>query len=157
MYSHLPLALTDHRCLQSYGIVPRLLGGSDENAPWPSSSAHVSFAGPVDLDTFHIKADAWPEMPRKTSVFVKLGSYLQPENDRPPHKGVHICHVLLLFPLDQQPWSSLLGWMRQAANPFPKGSWVVCSGRILGVLNRELIQGPSSRRFHRPDSGDPSR
>jgi len=27
-------------------------------------------------------------------------------------------------------------------NPFPKGSWIVCSGRILGVLNRELIQGP---------------
>ncbi len=75
-------------------------------------------------------------------MFVKLGSYLLPENDRPPHKGVHICHVLLLFPLEQQPWSSLLGWMRQAANPFPKGSWIVCSGRILGVLNRELIQGP---------------
>ncbi|KAH6995446.1 hypothetical protein BKA56DRAFT_694517 [Ilyonectria sp. MPI-CAGE-AT-0026] len=123
-------------------IVPRLLGGSDESAPWPSSSAHVSLAGPVDLDTFHIKEDVWPELLSKTSVFIKLGSYLVPENDRPPHKGVHVCHVLLLFPVEQQPWSSLLGWMRQAVNPFPKGSWIVCSGRVLGVLNRELIQGP---------------
>jgi len=123
--------------------VPRLLGGSDEGHPWPTTSAHASFAGPVDLDTFHIKTDVWPENLRKASVFVKLGSYILPENDRPPHKGVHVCHVLLLFPLDQQPWSSLLGWMRQATNPFPKGSWVVCSGRILGVLNRELIQDPS--------------
>jgi hypothetical protein len=80
------------------------------------------------------------ELLSKTSVFIKLGSYLLPENDRPPHKGVHVCHVLLLFPLEQQPWSSLLGWMRQAANPFSRGSWIVCSGRILGVLNRELIQ-----------------
>ena len=32
--------------------------------------------------------------------------------------------------------------MRQAVNPFPKGSWIICSGRVLGVLNRELIQGP---------------
>src|SRR5438309_11439201 len=32
--------------------------------------------------------------------------------------------------------------MRQAVNPFPKGSWIVCSGRVLGILNRELIQGP---------------
>jgi len=31
--------------------------------------------------------------------------------------------------------------MRQATNPFPRGSWIVCSGRILGVLNRELLQG----------------
>ncbi|KAH8659483.1 hypothetical protein BGZ61DRAFT_370535 [Ilyonectria robusta] len=123
-------------------IVPRLLGDSDEGAPWPSSPAHVSLAGPVDLDTFHIKEDVWPEPLSKTSVFIKLGSYLMPESDRPPHKGVHVCHVLLLFPVERQPWSSLLGWMRQAANPFPKGSWIVCSGRILGVLNRELIQGP---------------
>ncbi|KAK3353869.1 hypothetical protein B0T25DRAFT_428602, partial [Lasiosphaeria hispida] len=27
-------------------------------------------------------------------------------------------------------------------NPFPKGSWIVYSGRVLGVLNRDLIQGP---------------
>jgi hypothetical protein len=67
---------------------------------------------------------------------------LQPENDRPPHKGVHICHVLILFPVEQQPWRSLLGWMRTAAKPFPRGSWIVCSGRVLGVLDRELIQGP---------------
>ncbi|KAL6406056.1 hypothetical protein AUP68_10617 [Ilyonectria robusta] len=123
-------------------IVPRLLGDNDEGAPRPRSPAHVSLAGPVDLDTFHIKEDVWPEPLSKTSVFIKLGSYLMPESDRPPHKGVHVCHVLLLFPVEQQPWSSLLGWMRQAANPFPKGSWIVCSGRVLGVLNRELIQGP---------------
>ncbi|KAH7190417.1 hypothetical protein DER44DRAFT_816009 [Fusarium oxysporum] len=109
-------------------IVPRLLDGSDESAPWPNSSAHISLAGPVDLDTFHIKEDVWPEPLSKTSVFIKL--------------GVHVCHVLLLFPVEQQPWHSLLGWMRQAVNPFPKGSWIVCSGRVLGVLNRDLIQGP---------------
>ncbi|KAH7146778.1 hypothetical protein B0J13DRAFT_552622 [Dactylonectria estremocensis] len=123
-------------------IIPRLLGGSDESAPWPNSSVHVSLASPVDLDTFHIKEDVWPEPLSKTSVFVKLGSYLVLENDHPPHKGIHICHVLLLFPVEQQPWHSLLRWMRQAVNPFPKGSWIVCSGRVLGVLNRELIQGP---------------
>ena len=91
------------------------------------------------LEELLIKEDAWPEMLNKTAVFIKLGSYLLPESDRPPHKGVHVCPVLLLSPLEQQPWSSLLGWMRQAANPFPRGSWIVCSGRILGVLNRELI------------------
>lgn len=82
---------------------PRLLSSNDESAPWPSSSARVSFAGPVDLDTFRIKEDVWPEALRNTSVFIKLGTYLLPENDRPPHKGVHICHVLLLFPIIQQP------------------------------------------------------
>jgi hypothetical protein len=71
-------------------IVPRVLSGNDDSVPWPTSSAHASFAGPVDLDTFHIKDDLWPEALSKTSVFMKLGSYLLPENDRPPHKGVHI-------------------------------------------------------------------
>jgi hypothetical protein len=72
-----------------------------ETAPWPTTPAHVSFAGPVDLDAFHIREGVWPEPLIKSSVFVKLGSYLQPENDRPPGKGVHICHVLVLFPVDQ--------------------------------------------------------
>ncbi|EAQ85286.1 predicted protein [Chaetomium globosum CBS 148.51] len=27
-------------------------------------------------------------------------------------------------------------------NPFPRGSWIACSGRLLGVLDRNLIQGP---------------
>ena len=80
-------------------IVPRLLCSDDQDAPWPNSAAHVSFAGPVDLDTFRIKEDAWSETLTKTSVFVKVGTYLLPENDRPPHKGVHVCHVLLLFPV----------------------------------------------------------
>jgi hypothetical protein len=31
--------------------------------------------------------------------------------------------------------------MRTAEKPFPKGSWIVCSGRVLGVLDRGLIQG----------------
>jgi hypothetical protein len=61
----------------------------------------VSFAGPVDLDTFRIKDEVWPGTLIKASVFVTLGSYLQPENDRPPRKGVHVCHVLVIFPLEQ--------------------------------------------------------
>jgi hypothetical protein len=93
--------------LTHLSVIPRQLGGPDETAPWPTTSAHVSFAGPVDLDTFHIKEGVWPEPLVKTSVFVKLGSYLQPENDRLPRKGIHICHVLVLFPVDQQPWKSL--------------------------------------------------
>jgi hypothetical protein len=32
--------------------------------------------------------------------------------------------------------------MRTAANPFPRGPLIVCSGRLLGVLNRDRIQGP---------------
>lgn len=102
----------------------------------------MSFAGPVDLDTFHIKDGVWPDPLTKTSVFVRLGSYLPPENDRRPHKGVHVFHVLVIFPVEQQPWKSLLGWMRTATNPFPRGSWIVCSGRLLGVLDRDLVQGP---------------
>ncbi|KAH7108980.1 hypothetical protein EDB81DRAFT_849448 [Dactylonectria macrodidyma] len=94
--SGLPLLLH----IQPRTIVPRLLSSSDEGAPWPSSSAYVSLASPLDLDTFHIKEDVWPEPLSKTSVFIKLGSYLVPENDRPPHKGVHICYVLLLFPIE---------------------------------------------------------
>uniref|UniRef100_A0A0C4BL30 Amine oxidase domain-containing protein n=1 Tax=Fusarium oxysporum (strain Fo5176) TaxID=660025 RepID=A0A0C4BL30_FUSOF len=66
----------------------RLLIKKTNGHGWPSSSAHVSIAGPVDLDTFHIKEDVWPERLSKASVFIKLGSYLVPENDRPPHKGV---------------------------------------------------------------------
>ncbi len=111
LYAYSPMALS----LGFVVVTTKVLLG-------PSSSAHASFAGPVDLDTFHIKEDVWPKTLIKTSVFVKLGSYLMPEDDRPPHKGVHICHVLLLFPIEQQPWSSLLGWMYQQANPFPKGS-----------------------------------
>lgn len=65
-----------------------------------------------------------------------------PEDDRPPHNSVHVCYVLLFFPIEPQPWSSLLGWARQAVHPLPKGSWIECSGRVLGVLNPELIQGP---------------
>jgi hypothetical protein len=75
-------------------------------------------------------------------VFVRLGSYLQPEDNRSPHKGVHVCHVLILFPVEQQPWKSMVGWMRTTATPFPRGSWIVGSGRILGVLDRNLIQRP---------------
>jgi hypothetical protein len=33
-------------------------------------------------------------------------------------------------------------WMGTATSPFHKGSWIVCSGRVLGVLDRELIEGP---------------
>ncbi len=120
----------------------RLLSGSDKSTPWPGSSAHVSFTGPVDMDTFRLKDDAWSEAQVKTSAFIRLGTYLMPEENRSPHKGVHVCHVLLVFSVEQQPWKSLLGWMLQGANPFPRGSWMSCSGRVLGVLNRELLQGP---------------
>jgi hypothetical protein len=64
---------------------------------------HTYPSGSVDLDTFHIKHGVWPDPLTKSSVFVRLGSYLQPEYDRPPHKGVHVCHVLVNFPVDQQP------------------------------------------------------
>ena len=75
--------------------------------------------------------------------FVKLGTYLLPEHDRPPHKGVHVCHVLVLFPVDCQPWRLQLAWMRQSSNPFPRGSWIACTGgRVLGVLNRNLVRSP---------------
>ncbi|KAK8106681.1 hypothetical protein PG999_010040 [Apiospora kogelbergensis] len=124
-------------------IVPRLLHGSSEGAAWPTSPAHASFAGPVDHDTFRLREDIWSEALVKSSAFVKLGTYLLPENDRPPHKGVHVCHVLVLFPVDRQPWSSQLAWMRQSSNPFPRGSWIACTGgRVLGVLNRNLIRSP---------------
>ncbi|EAQ84386.1 predicted protein [Chaetomium globosum CBS 148.51] len=99
------------------------------------TSARVSLTGPVDLDTFHLVDTAWPEPLTKAAVFVKLASYLQPENDHPPHKGIHVCHVLLIFPVEQQPWKSLAGWMRTAVNPFPRGSWIACNGRLLGVLD----------------------
>ena len=78
-------------------------------------------------------------------MLIKLGSYLLLESDRPPHKGVHVCHILLFFPLEQQPWSSLLGWMRQAANPFPRGPWILCSGRILGVPQQMLGESRKGR------------
>ncbi|KAK6858723.1 hypothetical protein PG995_005287 [Apiospora arundinis] len=33
--------------------------------------------------------------------------------------------------------------MRQSPNPFPRGSWIVCTGgRVLGVLNRNLVRSP---------------
>jgi hypothetical protein len=102
----------------------------------------VSFAGPVDIDTFHIKEGVWPGPLIKTSVFVRLGSYLQPEDNRSHHTGVHVCHILVIFPVEQEPWKSLLDWMRAAAKPFSRGSWIVCSARLLEVLDRELIQGP---------------
>ncbi|KAK8093146.1 uncharacterized protein PG998_014547 [Apiospora kogelbergensis] len=124
-------------------IVPRLLHGRIEGAAWPTSPAHASFAGSVDHDTFRLREDIWTEALTKSSAFVKLGAYLLPENDRPPHKGVHVCHVLVLFPVDRQPWSSQLAWMRQSSNPFPRGSWIACTGgRVLGVLNRNLLRSP---------------
>ncbi|KAK8121489.1 hypothetical protein PG999_005609 [Apiospora kogelbergensis] len=124
-------------------IVPRLLHGSSEGAAWPKSPAHASFAGPVDHDTFRLREDIWTEVLTKSSAFVKLGTYLLSENDRPPHKGVQVCYVHVLFPVDRQPWSSQLAWMRQSSNPFPRGSWIACTGgRVLGVLNRNLIRSP---------------
>lgn len=87
--------------LTHQSVIPRQLGGSNEITPWPSNPALTSFADPVDLDTFHIKDWVWPEPLTKASVFVRLGSYLQPETDRPPRKGVHIYHVLVLFPVDR--------------------------------------------------------
>jgi hypothetical protein len=68
-----------------------------------SHPRHRLYQEREDLDTFRIKDDDWPEALTKIAVFIKLGSYLLPESDRPPHKGVHVCHVLLLFPLEQQP------------------------------------------------------
>jgi len=33
--------------------------------------------------------------------------------------------------------------MRQSSNPFPRGSWIACTGgRVLGVLNRNLVRSP---------------
>lgn len=93
---------TSYRYLQFYSIIPRLLGGSNKGALWLSSLAYISLTSPVDLDTFHIKEHVWPELLSKTSVFIKLGSYLVPENNRPPYKGVYIYYILLLFPIKQQ-------------------------------------------------------
>jgi len=78
-----PQTLTYYLYLQSYSIIPRVLSGNDDNAPWPTSSTHASFTGPVDLDTFHIKGDVWLEALTKTSVFIKLGSYLLLESGWP--------------------------------------------------------------------------
>jgi hypothetical protein len=132
-------------------VIPRQVGGTDETAPWPSSSAHVSFTGPVDLDTFHIKDGVWPEPLIKTSVFVRLGSYLQLEDNHPPHKSAHICHVLVLFPVEQQPWRSLAGWMQTAANPFHRASWIV--SRSTQTKKKKAPSSPEPIRSKRSTAG----
>lgn len=121
-------------------IVPRCLSNSASGSSWPTRPAQASFAGPVDHESFQLRGDVWPDLLRRTSVFVKLGSYIIPEGDRAPHKGVHVCHVLVLFPINKQPWSSALSWMKSSSSPFPSGSWISCTGRVLGVLNRQLLQ-----------------
>ena len=100
MLFYITYTLNDLLCLLLCSIIPRFLSGSDESVLWPTSLAHASFAGPVDLDTIYIKEDVWPEVLRKTLMFIKLGSYLLLESDCPPYKGVYVYYVLLLFPLE---------------------------------------------------------
>ncbi|KAH8743482.1 hypothetical protein F5883DRAFT_722633 [Diaporthe sp. PMI_573] len=97
-------------------IVPRCLSNSASGSSWPTRPAQASFAGPVDHESFQLRGDVWPDLLRRTSVFVKLGSYIIPEGDRAPHKGVHVCHVLVLFPINKQPWSSALSWMKSSSS-----------------------------------------
>ncbi|KAH8742780.1 hypothetical protein F5883DRAFT_610237 [Diaporthe sp. PMI_573] len=113
-------------------ISPRQLSNHPNDRAWPTRPAQTSFAGPVDHERFQLRTDIWTELQRRTSVFVKLGSYINTEEDRPPHKGVHVCHVLLPFPVHRQPWSAALSWMQNSQTPFPAASWISCTGRILG-------------------------
>lgn len=94
----------------------------------------------MDHEIFQLRGDVWSEPLRRTSAFVKLGSYIVPEEDRAPHKGIHVCHVLVVFPINRQPWSAALSWMKNSPSPFPSGSWISCTGRVVGVLNRELLR-----------------
>ncbi|EAQ88793.1 hypothetical protein CHGG_05412 [Chaetomium globosum CBS 148.51] len=124
-------------------VIPRQLGGPDQTAPWPSTSAHVSFAGPVDLDTFHIKQGVWLKAAGQDFGVRQTRVLLQSENDRPPREGIHICHVLVLFFVDQQPWKSLGRVDANRRECLSQGIVDrVTVVRLLGVLNRDLIQGP---------------
>ncbi|KAH8757867.1 hypothetical protein F5883DRAFT_379154, partial [Diaporthe sp. PMI_573] len=44
-------------------------------------------------------------------------------------------HVLLLFPLSQQPWKS---WASK--NPLQEREWIFGMGHIVGVLNSDLLR-----------------
>jgi hypothetical protein len=82
---------------------------------------YASFAGPVNNSTYKLKYEIfWPEGQDKASGFVCLGTYIVPtifENEyRSPGKGVHVFHIFMLFPLNQQPWKAMYEWMKA-----PKG------------------------------------
>ncbi|KAH8645341.1 hypothetical protein BX600DRAFT_391485, partial [Xylariales sp. PMI_506] len=110
-------------------IVPR------DDGLWPASAPKVSFAGPLEFDAFELLDSVNPPTLKKTSVFVKLGTYLAPENNLGPGKGIHVYYVLIVFPVDQNPWKGLAGWMAKSTNPFSKNQTIVGTGRVMGVLN----------------------
>ncbi|KAK3368481.1 hypothetical protein B0H63DRAFT_455256 [Podospora didyma] len=64
---------------------------SRPSSPYETRQFGSKLLFPSCLTAFavHIKEDVWPEALNKTAVFIKLGSYLLPESDRPPHRGVH--------------------------------------------------------------------
>jgi hypothetical protein len=74
----------------AYNLVvlsPEFFPATTRASPGPAS-AHTSFADSVDLETFHINEDVWPEALSKASVFLKLGSYLLPESTVLPRVSV---------------------------------------------------------------------
>ncbi|KAL2193413.1 hypothetical protein P885DRAFT_72220 [Corynascus similis CBS 632.67] len=89
---------------ESQSVQIGLLGGPDDTALWPNTSPHVPFAG----------SGIWSGLLTKASVF----------NECPTHKGVHICHALVLFSIDRQPWNML---------PTNNASKIISSGSVHGV------------------------
>lgn len=70
-----------------------------------------------------------------------MGLYIEPPSHRPPFKGTHTFHILLIFPDTEQPWANQARSMVNKPERYTRGTLVSGFGRVMGVLNRNHIMG----------------
>lgn len=99
----------------------------------------ATFAGPIDKTTFTITSSShWPIGQKDALCFIRLSTYIACSDGPFQGRSYYMYHVLLLFPLSQNPWKTRCqGWATR--NPLQDRNWIFGVGHVVGVLNPDLL------------------
>jgi hypothetical protein len=124
--------------------------------PYDSSEVFpnlVSFLGEVDNKTYSLTANAFSDLTNsdaqlKACSFFRLQAYISVNSDSVGSKYYGF-HILVVFPLDAQPYKSQLGYLisKPSSNgPFHGKQMMFIYGSIVGVLHHKYINESSKVR-----------
>lgn len=126
-------------------IGPRMFSTAD---CFPNISPIVTFTGPIVGSGLTLlrkdPASGLSDTQQKCCGFVQLSTFINPGNpSKPPFRGSRQFQVFVIFPIHVNPW--MVRCKKMADRPttqFQTGITVSCTGRVVGLLNHDVMLHP---------------
>lgn len=115
---------------------------------FPNISPIVAFTGPILGSGLTLlrkdPVSGLSDRQQKCCGFVQLSTFINPGNpSKPPFRGSHQFQVFVIFPIHVNPW--MVRCKKMADRPstqFQAGTTISCTGRVVGLLNHDVMLHP---------------